>query len=280
MSILVPFSISCLFHESSGSITEVEWYAEIAKLLYISMHGVLCHIDSIILWQIGEIVGEIEYRELTFGHAHLFTDIIDRVREDDGLGLIDIFGCKIDHPPHDISRIFTTREHTPDPVDGGIAVRVSEGLVHGGDEIVVLLAVLIVHEGFASSFEDRFSRECSFSLEDTGGFEEIQRIAEVSSSEFGDEGKWILLLSFARRKQASIFFSHRFFHTFVTKSIKSLGGRKTRSLRFSFFCFSSGSDSFFPRTLLSSLLSSEVDCWISFRNAMKIFREEFFYFVC
>ncbi len=48
------------------------------------------------------------------------------------------------------------------------------------------------------------------------------------------------------------------FHTFVTKSIKSLGGQKTRSfsLRSSVFCFLLRSHSFAPRTPISPFVST------------------------
>ena len=59
--------------------------------------------------------------------------------------------------------------------------------MHGRDEIVVLLTVLIVHERFTSGFKDIFSREFTFTLEDTRCLEEVQGIAEVASPEFGDK---------------------------------------------------------------------------------------------
>jgi hypothetical protein len=59
--------------------------------------------------------------------------------------------------------------------------------MHGRDEIVVFLPVLIVHERFTSGFEDIFFREFSLTLEDTRRLEEIQGVAKVASSELGDE---------------------------------------------------------------------------------------------
>ena len=61
--------------------------------------------------------------------------------------------------------------------------------MHRRNEVIVFLSVLVVHERFTSGFEDIFSREFTFTLEDTRRFKEIQGVAEVTSSEFGNEFK-------------------------------------------------------------------------------------------
>lgn len=187
MCILISLTISDFSHEAGRGIAEMEGDPEIPIFPYIIMHRMHRHIDSIVFWEICEEVGSIQEGELTLGHPHFFTDIVDTIGEDDGLMTPDIFTRKIHHTTGDISRIFSSSEHTSDPVDRRISVTVAERLVHGRDEIIVLLSILVVHEGFTASFEDIFSRECAFSLEDTSGFEEVQSIAEIASSEPGNE---------------------------------------------------------------------------------------------
>jgi hypothetical protein len=64
---------------------------EVPVFSYILLHGFHRSVNTIILREVGEIVGEIHNRELTLWHPHLLTDLIDRVREDDRLRVEYIF---------------------------------------------------------------------------------------------------------------------------------------------------------------------------------------------
>ena len=100
--------------------------SEVAIFVDVGVHLMHRPIDRVIFWGIREVVCGVQHRELALGHPHLLTDIIDRVREDDGLWIIDILRCEVHHTTHDISRIFTPCEHPADPVDRGISITVSE----------------------------------------------------------------------------------------------------------------------------------------------------------
>lgn len=63
--------------------------------------------------------------------------------------------------------------------------------MHGRDECIVLLTILVIHEGLATSREDTLSRELSLSLEDTCCFEEIHRTAEVSATQMREYLPWM-----------------------------------------------------------------------------------------
>ncbi len=193
VSVFISFSISCFFHESRRSISEVDGNAQVSEIFHIVMHGLHRSIDTIVPRETGEVVSSIEHREFALGHPHLLADIVGRIREDHRLCVVDIFRSEIDHPPRDIAGIFTSCEHTTYPVDRGISIRVTEGLMHRGYEIVVLFSILVVVERLTSCGEDIFSCEFTRSLEDTGSLEEVHGISEVAVSEFGDEFEWVFL---------------------------------------------------------------------------------------
>ena len=126
VSIFVSFSVSSLFHEFSWRIAEMERDTQIPIFSDISVHCFHGHIDTIIFWRIGEIVGYIEKWELTFWHAHFFTDFIDTIREDNRLRIIDVFTGEIHHTAGNVARIFTTSEHATNPINSRIPIRVTE----------------------------------------------------------------------------------------------------------------------------------------------------------
>ena len=64
--------------------------------------------------------------------------------------------------------------------------------MHRRDELIVFLAILIRHERLRSRREDMLPSELTRSLEDTGRLEEIEGIAEVTSSEVSDEIERVL----------------------------------------------------------------------------------------
>jgi hypothetical protein len=174
----------------------MEWDTEIPIFTDIRMHGSLRHIDTIILRCVCEVVCSIEKWEFALGHPHLFTDIIDTIRECDSMDIIYVLGGEVHHTTRDISRIFSTCKHTTDPIYGSITIRVTQGLMHRRDKCMVLLTILIIHERLTSCFEDIFSCEFSGSMEDTSRLEEIERITEITSSELRYELKCSLFRSF------------------------------------------------------------------------------------
>lgn len=101
--------------------------------------------------------------------------------------IVDILAREVHHTAHDIARILTSCEHPTDPVDGSIAVAITQGLVHRRDEVIVFIPVLIVHERLGSCLEDRLASECSRALKDTRRLEEIECIPHISTRELRDE---------------------------------------------------------------------------------------------
>ncbi len=63
-----------------------------------------------------------------------------------GRGEADVFDGHADNAARDVERILTGFDHAAEPVEGGVGVGVANGFVQRRDEVVVLLAALVVHK--------------------------------------------------------------------------------------------------------------------------------------
>ena len=63
-----------------------------------------------------------------------------------GGGEADVFDGHADEAAGDVHGVFAGLEHAAEPVERGVGVGVADGFVQGGDEVVVLLALLVVEE--------------------------------------------------------------------------------------------------------------------------------------
>ncbi len=71
-------------------------------------------------------------------------------RDGDGqrlrIGVADVFGREAHEPARDVQRILAGFDHAREPVDRGIGIAVAHRLVQRRDEVVVLLAGLVVEQ--------------------------------------------------------------------------------------------------------------------------------------
>ena len=63
-----------------------------------------------------------------------------------GGGKADVFDRHADDAAGNVHRVFSGGEHSAEPVECGIGIGVANGLVQGGDDVVVLLALLVVEQ--------------------------------------------------------------------------------------------------------------------------------------
>ena len=63
-----------------------------------------------------------------------------------GIRQPDVFCGKAKHPAGDIQRILAALQHAHHPVNGSVGVRIPHGFMKRGNQVVVLLAVLVVHQ--------------------------------------------------------------------------------------------------------------------------------------
>jgi len=72
----------------------------------------------------------------------------DRHLERPRRGVAHILRREPDHPAGDVKRVLPRGEHPRKPVEGGVRVRSPQALVERGDQVVMLLPVLVVEEPF------------------------------------------------------------------------------------------------------------------------------------
>ena len=63
-----------------------------------------------------------------------------------GGGEADVFDGHADDAAGDVHGVFAGGEHAAQPVEGGVGVGVADGFVQRGDDVVVLLAFLVVEQ--------------------------------------------------------------------------------------------------------------------------------------
>ena len=63
------------------------------------------------------------------------------------VGHAHVFAGKANQPPHDIERVFTCLQHARQPVEAGVGVGATQGFMQGRDQVVMLLAALVVEQG-------------------------------------------------------------------------------------------------------------------------------------
>ena len=63
-----------------------------------------------------------------------------------GSGQADVFDGHADDAAREIERVFAGGEHARQPVESGVRVAVAHALVQRRDQVVVLLAGLVVHQ--------------------------------------------------------------------------------------------------------------------------------------
>ena len=87
-------------------------------------------------------------RDPTLGVADEVVRVLggDRDLQRARVGVADVLGGEDDHPPGHEERILTGLEHAHQPVDGGVGIARSHAFDERGDDVVVLLAALVVAE--------------------------------------------------------------------------------------------------------------------------------------
>ena len=133
-------------------------------------------------------------RVVALGHADEVDRVLGRHRDHQGLrvGDADVLGGEPDQPARDVERVLAGLHHSGQPIEGRVGVAVPHRLVQGGDEVVVLLAVLVVEE--RPTLRDQLDKRRVHAPAsgvrarrrgEHGGFEEVQGSACVSAGETG-----------------------------------------------------------------------------------------------
>src|ERR1017187_8399659 len=113
-----------------------------------------------------------------------------------GRGQADVFDRHAHDAAGDVHGIFAGLEHAAEPVERGVGVGVADGFVQGGDDVVVLLALLVVEQDAAlEGFGGDLPGDAMTGLggEAGGDVEGVEGIARVAAGVGGDGGERVFV---------------------------------------------------------------------------------------
>ena len=117
-------------------------------LFDILLHGSVGGVERVRFGSGAQVHYRLRQREVAFGHA----EEVDRVARGQGdvqrvgIGQADVFRCHADDATSDVEAVFAGLEHASQPIERGVGIAVAHALVQRRDEVVMLLAGLVVHE--------------------------------------------------------------------------------------------------------------------------------------
>ena len=147
VGVLVPLGIARLLHQPRRGVAQVERHGTVRRVVFDHREGLVDgHVGRVALGRGGQIDGRFGQRDAGLGHADLMHRVEAGVGQQQGVGIgqPDIFGGEDHQPPGDEARLLTAGQHPRQVVDGGVGVAAPDGLDEGRDDVVVLLAVLVV----------------------------------------------------------------------------------------------------------------------------------------
>ena len=114
-----------------------------------------------------------------------------------GRGEADVFDGHADDAASDVHGVFAGLQHAAQPVERGVGVGVADGFVQGGDDVVVLLALLVVEQDAAlEGFGGDLFGDAMFRLlggEVGGDIEGVEGVARVAAGVGGDGGEGVFV---------------------------------------------------------------------------------------
>ena len=149
VGVLVALVIAPAFHEFRRGIAQIQRNLADMPSIDVGERLVDCIVAGVGFRCGGHGDSRFGEDDARFGHA----DHGDRLRggdrdlEDLRRGHTDFLGSRDHDTPGDKSRILTRPEHLGEIVDGRIRVRASHGFDERGDDIVMVVAVLVVTHG-------------------------------------------------------------------------------------------------------------------------------------
>ena len=187
--VFVPGTVPQLAHESRGGVADVHGDRKIAELTNVFLHLLHGNVHAVVFGGSGQIVREPAKLEFRLGHSDLFAHVVDHVgvRKRLGIGKTHVLCGKIQHPSGHVAGIFSSSEHAPNVVYRGVAIGIAQRFVHGGNVVVVVLAVAVVREDFPRAVDDVIDGKFSRPLDDERLFENRECETEVAVGFSGEK---------------------------------------------------------------------------------------------
>jgi len=158
VGVFVALAVADIFHEAGDGVADVERHRLGFGFVNVVDDLAVGGINGVGFWREREIDGGLGEGEMAFGRAQEIESVLGGQGDGEsaGFGEADIFAGHADHAAGEIERVFAGFEHAGEPVEGGVGIGVADGFVEGGDEVVMLLAGLVVAEEF--SLQDVFEK--------------------------------------------------------------------------------------------------------------------------
>ena len=144
--VLVALTVAELLHESGGSVEDVGRRYERAGLAGQAHRPAVAAVDGDGLGRGGQVDDRLSDRELPLRRPQALVGVPGRQRHLEGgrVGHADILAGKSHQTARHVERVLAPAQHARQPVQSGVRIGAAHRLVQGRDEVVVLLAGLVV----------------------------------------------------------------------------------------------------------------------------------------
>ena len=149
--VLVALAVMEVLHQTSGGVADIEGNRFRHRLLGVVPCRVVGGLHGVGFGSQRHIDHGVGQMHVAFGHAQIVAGLVGGHRDLQGAGVghADVLRGE----PHDaarhVQRVLAGLQHAGKPVHGRVRIGVAHGLVQGGDDVVVLLAMLVIKKGFA-----------------------------------------------------------------------------------------------------------------------------------
>ena len=148
MGILVALAVVQVLHQLGGRVADMQGHRSVRLLLngLPGLHG--GHLHGVGFARQGHVDHCFRQVHVAFGHPDEVARLIGRHPHLHGPGIrqAHVLRREAQHPPGDVQRILAALQHPHHPVDRRVRIRVPHGLMEGGNQVVMLLPVLVVHQ--------------------------------------------------------------------------------------------------------------------------------------
>ena len=133
MGVLVSFPIAYLSHEPGHAVADVEGHRLSQLGQSVPFGAFIGHIQGVGLGGKGEVYHRLGQMDRALRHPDEMTGLIGRHCQLQGSGVCqaNVLAGKTGHPAGHIQRVLSSLQHPSQPIDSGVRVGVSHGLMQG-----------------------------------------------------------------------------------------------------------------------------------------------------
>ena len=195
VGVLIAPSVAEVLHEAGRRVADVERHRLGGALADVLLGLAERRVDRVRLRRHREVERGLGEGQLAFGRAEEVVGVLggQRERERGGVGVADVLGGEAHQSAGEVERVLARLEHAGEPVESGVGVGVAERLVERRDQVVVLLAALVVEErALLGRLADRGLRDDAPAArvrrrQHDRELEDVERRARVAVGEARDE---------------------------------------------------------------------------------------------